>query len=175
MPFCKNCGSAVEGQFCSKCGTPVAAQDTPAYNPPPSAQTYSQPSEGAAPTQPLAAAGGLTDNVAGLLCYIFWLISGIVFLVIEPYNRNRFIRFHAFQSIFFTIAVIAAYIALAIIGTVLHIILPWGLVLALMGLLHLAVWLGSLVLWVLLLVKAYQGQRWKLPIIGGLAEKQAQA
>ncbi len=138
-------------------------------------QPESQPSQGAAPTQTPAAAGGLTDNVAGLLCYIFGLISGIVFLIIEPYNRNRFVRFHAFQSIFFCIAVIAAYIALAILGGVLHFILPWGLVLAIMGLLHLAVWLGSLVLWVLLLVKAYQGQQWKLPIIGDMAEKQAQA
>jgi uncharacterized membrane protein len=173
MPFCKNCGSAVEGQFCSKCGTPVAAQEVPEYNPPPPAQPYAEPAGGTAPSAPApAVAGGLTDNVAALLCYVFGLVTGILFLVIEPYNRNRLVRFHAFQSIFFNIAVVAAFIGLSIVAVALHVI-PG--VWVLMALLHLAVWLGSVVVWVLLLVKAYQGQQWKLPIIGGLAEKQAQA
>lgn len=172
MPFCRNCGSAVEGQFCSKCGTPVAVQDAPAYDPPPPAQPYTQPAGGAAPAPTPALAGGLTDNVAGLLCYVFGLVTGILFLVIQPYSRNRFVRFHAFQSIFFCIAVFAAAIAFDIIGIALHAIPGVWILIAL---LHLVLWLGTLVIWVFLLVKASQGQQWKLPVIGDLAEKQAQA
>jgi uncharacterized membrane protein len=122
--------------------------------------------------QPMPAAPGLTDNLAGLVCYVLGFITGVLFLVIQPYNRNKFIRFHAFQSIFFNIAMIALMIGLSIIGVALHMIpMMW----ALMGLLHLVVWLGSLAIWILLLIKAYQGQRWKVPIIGDMAEKQAGA
>src|SRR5579864_4887273 len=86
MPFCANCGASVEGRFCAKCGTPLAGEAPPA---------------GATPLGPgPAAAAGLTDNVAGALCYVLTFITGILFLLLEPYNRNRAIRFHAFQSIF---------------------------------------------------------------------------
>jgi uncharacterized membrane protein len=110
---------------------------------------------------------GLADNVAGALAYVT-IIPAIVFLVIEPFNRRRFVRFHAFQSIFFCAVWIAFDIALAIIG---HIpFLGWA---------TLFLWpLVSLVLFVILLIlalKAYQGQMFKLPVIGDLAEQQAGA
>jgi uncharacterized membrane protein len=136
----------------------------------PGAQPYAQASAPAAPAQSGTAAAGLTDNLAGLLCYVFGFITGILFLVLEPYNRNKFIRFHAFQAIFFNIAIIAVMIALSIVGVALHMIpMMW----ALMGLLHLVAWLGSLAVWIFLMIKAYQGQCWKLPVVGDLAEKQA--
>ena len=114
-----------------------------------------------------ATAGGLTDNVAGMLAYVTF-IPAIIFLVIEPYNRSRFIRFHAFQSIFLAVAMIAISIGLSVfsfIPVLGLILLP----------LHLLIWLGLFVLWIVLLLKANQGQMWKLPIIGDLAEKQAGA
>jgi uncharacterized membrane protein len=196
MPFCKNCGSNVEGQFCAKCGTPVAQAAAPAYPPPPAGQPYAaqppqyppppaqsyQPPAGAYPPPPGAyppppgqqyppaqpAAGGMTENVAGALCYVAGLITGIVFLALAPYNQNKFVRFHAFQSIFFNVA----FVGLWIVDMVLGFFLPWGLhiILSLFGL---VLWLGFMIVWILLMVKAYQNQKFKLPIIGQLAEQQA--
>jgi uncharacterized membrane protein len=112
-----------------------------------------------------ATAGGLTDNVAGMLAYVT-IIPAIVFLIMEPYNRSRFIRFHAFQCIFFYIAWTALWIVLSFIA---HI--PF------LGWLTILIWplvgLAGFVIWLVLLLKANQGQMWKLPIIGDLAEKQA--
>ncbi len=146
--------------FCSACGTqiPEGTAICPAC-----ARPASQPATGAAP----AVTGGLTDNVAGLLAYIT-IIPAIVFLVLEPYNKNRFIRFHAFQCIFFCVAWIVLWIVLGIIGQIP--ILGWAtlLIWPLIG-------LGGLIIWVILLLKAYQNQMFKLPVIGDMAEKQANA
>jgi len=114
----------------------------------------------------------MTDNVAGLLCYVFGLITGVLFLVIEPYNKNPFVRFHAFQSIFYNLFVIALSIVFGIISGIMLAALPF----AIWGLWHLVVmlvWLAIFAGWVMLLIKAYQGARFKLPVIGDLAEKQA--
>ena len=109
----------------------------------------------------------MTDNVAGMLAYVTF-IPAIIFLVVVPYNRNRFIRFHSFQNIFFHVAWIALWIALSIVGMLPF--LGWASVL---------IWpivgLAGFVVWLVLLLKAYQGQMFKLPIIGDIAEKQANA
>jgi uncharacterized membrane protein len=109
----------------------------------------------------------LADNVAGMLAYVT-IIPAIMFLVMEPYNKNRFVRFHSFQSIFFNIAWIVLWIALTIVGMIP--VLGWAtmLIWPLVG-------LGGLILWVVLLLKANQGQKFKLPLIGDMAEKQANA
>jgi uncharacterized membrane protein len=114
----------------------------------------------------------MTPNVAGALAYVLGLITGILFLVLEPYNRDRLVRFHAFQSIFLNLAVIAVYIVLMILGGVLGAVVPLvaGM---LFGLLSLVLWLAFLVLWVVLIVKTYGGSKMVLPVIGPLAEKQA--
>jgi uncharacterized membrane protein len=144
VAFCPNCGAQIpDGASCPIC--------------PPSAEQGIAPHAGA----------GLSDNVAGALAYLT-IIPAIVFLVIEPFNRRRFVRFHAFQSIFFFAVWIAADICLAIIG---HIpFLGWAV---------LFLWpLVSLVLFLILLIlalKAYQGQTFKLPVIGDIAEQQAGA
>jgi uncharacterized membrane protein len=91
-----------------------------------------------------------------------------LFLVLEPYSRNREIRFHAFQSIFFNIAVVG----LSILLTIITMILPWFMG-AMISLLSIVLWLGILGVWIYLMVKAYSGQKVVLPIIGPLAEKQA--
>lgn len=155
MAFCPNCGAAVEGRFCAKCGAQV--------DPAASAGTGPANAAYAAP-----AAGGLADNVAGALCYVLGLVTGILFLVLAPYNQSKFVRFHAFQAIFLHVAFIVLWIA----DTALAVALPWSLHL-LSSLLWMAIALGGLVVWILVLVKAYQGERFKLPVIGDLAEKQA--
>lgn len=128
-----------------------------------------------APTPTPAASSGMGNNVAGLLCYIpfgFGLILGIVFLVIEPYNKTRFVRFHAFQSIFLHVAAFAIWIGMFILSMILGFITR-GLSVFLMGPLMLIIWLGILVVMVVLMIKAYGNQEFKLPFIGDLAAKQA--
>jgi uncharacterized membrane protein len=156
MPFCPNCGAPVEGRFCAKCGTPT--EDAGA-------------GRGAAPPPQGPAAGGLTENAASALCYLLGFITGILFLVLEPYNRNKTVRFHAFQSIFLNVAWFALWIVIHILFGILATI-TGGLILVLSPLL-LLVGLAFFALWLYLMWKAYQNQKVVLPVIGPLAEKQA--
>ncbi len=144
MAFCATCGTQIaDGATCPKCAG-GAVQGTSAVAP---------------------AAAGLTDNVAGALAYVT-IIPAIIFLVLEPFNKKRFVRFHAFQCIFFAIAWTALWIVLSFVA---HIpFLGWATVL---------VWplvsLAGFVIWLILVLKAYQGQMFKLPVIGDMAEQQA--
>ena len=104
----------------------------------------------------------MTDNVAATLCYVLGFITGIIFLVLEPYNKSKTVRFHAFQSIFLSVAYLVIMVAVSVI-------LPFGLSLTLGPLIGLAFF----VLWLFLLWKTYQNQKVVLPVIGPLAEKQA--
>jgi uncharacterized membrane protein len=115
---------------------------------------------------------GLTDNVAGMLAYVT-IIPAILFLVLEPYNKNRFIRFHSFQSIFFAVGWIALWVAVMIISAILTVIPILGHLIAL--LLWMVISVGFFIIWVILLIKANQGLMYKLPVIGDMAEKQANA
>jgi uncharacterized membrane protein len=140
--------------FCNMCGAQVAE-----------GATVCAACSGRAAVLPAAAAPGLADNVAGMLAYVTF-IPAIIFLVTAPYNKSRFIRFHSFQSIFLFVALVALQIGLSILT-----IVPFlGLI---MIPLHFLVALGALALWIVLLLKANQGQMYKLPVIGDLAEKQA--
>lgn len=157
MAFCGNCGSQVNGAFCPTCGQAVSGQ--------------AGGGAAAAPTAAPVATSGMSENVAGLLCYILGFITGIIFLVLAPYNQNKFVRFHAFQSIFLSVAWVAVVIVEQIINALL-LSISLGLF-ALIATIWMVVGLGFLVLWVVLMVKAYNGQQWELPIIGALAKKQA--
>jgi uncharacterized membrane protein len=95
---------------------------------------------------------GLEENVAGFLCYLLWFVTGIVFLVVE--RESRFVKFHAKQS---TITFLVLFVILLLIG--------WIPVIGAM------VWILSLVLWLLLMIKALQGKRYSLPIVGKVAEE----
>ena len=112
----------------------------------------------------------LSDNVAAALCYLLGLVSGILFLLLTPYSQNRTIRFHALQSIFLNVAWIAVFIALSVISMILLPIPFVGAILSMI--LHLGANLGFFVLWLMLMYKAYNNERWVLPVIGPLAEKQ---
>lgn len=100
---------------------------------------------------------GLEQNVAGLLCYVLGWISGLVFIIIE--KENKFVRFHAMQSI----------IVFGVL-TIAHIILSWipfiGWVLGIL------ISILEFVLWIILMIKAFQGEKFKLPWAGNFAEKQ---
>jgi uncharacterized membrane protein len=154
--FCPNCGANVQGRFCAKCGTAVDAAAA-SSRPTPGAEPYTAGSG--------ASSGGMTQNVAGALCYPLGFITGILFLVLEPHNKNKFVRFHAFQSIFLSVA---AFVISIVLNMSLF-ILPFGL----WGMIMFLVQLGILGLAIFLIVKAYNNERFKLPIIGDLAEKQA--
>lgn len=123
------------------------------------------------PTPSPAASSGMSNNVAGMLCYLVGWITGLIFLLIEPYKNDKTVRFHAFQSIFFNVSLIGVYIVVFVLTMVLSAIArPLALI---FPLLMLVVWLGVLVAWIFLMVKAYNNQIFKLPIIGELAAKQA--
>jgi uncharacterized membrane protein len=102
---------------------------------------------------------GLSDNAASGLAY-FTIIPAIIFLVVAPYNQKAEIRFHCWQSLFLGIACIVIDVVLTMIPVVGWIILP------LFGLL-------VLIVWILCIVKAFGGQRFKIPLIGDFAAKQA--
>lgn len=111
---------------------------------------------------------GLTDDVAGGLAY-FTFIPAIIFLVVAPYNQKASIRFHCWQSILLFAAAVVIDIALAIVLTILAFIIPWYLISPIWWLIRLC-WL---LIWLLPTINAFQGKRFKLPIIGDFAEKQA--
>jgi uncharacterized membrane protein len=146
----------VEGRFCPKCGSAAGIPVGGAY-------------AAATPLAALPAANaGLTENAVGALCYLGGLVTGILFLVIAPYNQNPRIKFHAFQSILFNLVWMLGWFAMI----PLHMFLPFGLSL-LLSLFSLLLWGGGLVFWLFLMAKAYQGQTLSLPVIGGIARQQA--
>ncbi|HUB31285.1 MAG TPA: DUF4870 domain-containing protein [Terracidiphilus sp.] len=115
---------------------------------------------------PSAAQSGLSENAAGGLAYVT-IIPAIIFLLVEPYNKSSYIRFHSWQCIFMAIAWIVVDVAIGILARVMSVMgfLAFGL--------YPLVALGMLILWLMVLIKAFNGERLKLPIVGELAEKQA--
>jgi uncharacterized membrane protein len=107
---------------------------------------------------------GMQANVAALLCYVLGWVTGLVFFLIE--KENKFVRFHAMQSIIVFGALFVLQIALGIFAGLLAAMHLYFLIPALNGLVGLA----TLILWILLMVKAYQGEKFKLPIAGDMAE-----
>lgn len=100
---------------------------------------------------------GVAENIEGLLCYAFGWVTGLVFLLLE--QKNMFVRFHALQSL---VTFLALFIITAVIGLIPVLGILAGLVL----------WPLSVVLWIVLMVKAYKGERFKLPVVGDFVEQQ---
>jgi len=99
---------------------------------------------------------GLSENVAGLLCYVLGWVSGLVFVLIE--QESKFVRFHAIQSIYVFGTLTVASIILGWIPFI-GVVLSW------------IIWVIGIVLWIVLMIKAYQGAQFKLPWSGDLAER----
>ena len=108
---------------------------------------------------------GLSDTAAGGLAYIT-IIPAIIFLIVAPYNQKPLIRFHSWQSIFLAIAWFIVHIGLFIVGRMPF--AGWF-----MFFLSPLVSLGFFILWIIVLIKAFNGQRFKIPVIGDFAERQA--
>lgn len=100
---------------------------------------------------------GLEPNVAGLLCYVLGWVSGLIFLLLEP--KDKFVRFHAIQSIVVFGAINLAYFIVFRIPYIW--VIGW------------IFWAFGFVLWIVLMFKAYQGEKYKMPIAGDIAEKNA--
>ncbi|SRR5579871_1543973 len=150
MAFCSACGADLGGEaaFCPKCGKATAADASPAGAPPP-VQSATD------------AVAGMPENVAGMLSYLVGWLSGLFFFFTD---KRPSVRFHAMQSIVLFGAI-----------TVLDVVFGWtgffgGLF---MGMIINLVGLVALVCWVICMVKAYQGVRFKLPVVGDIAENLA--
>jgi uncharacterized membrane protein len=151
MPHCTKCGANVadNAAFCPSCGATVG---------------------GASPSTPAASSqSGLAENVAGLLCYVLGWITGLIFFLTD---KRPFVRFHAAQSI----VVFGAFMILRIIIGMMFVTsgltgvaTGFSLGIMLSGLVSIV----GLVLWILLMVKAYQGERYRLPIAAEFADKLA--
>ncbi|UCC61322.1 MAG: DUF4870 domain-containing protein [Dehalococcoidia bacterium] len=102
---------------------------------------------------------GLDSNIGALLAYVLGWITGLIFFLVE--QKDEFVRFHAMQSII----VFGAISVFSIIISILFIVPFLGAILGTF------LWIASVVIWIILLVKAYQGERFKMPIAGDLAEK----
>jgi uncharacterized membrane protein len=155
MAFCENCGRTVPDgtAVCPICPSPTF-----------------QGVAVAATAAPVAS--GLQPNTAGALTYLAGFITGIIFLVIDPYKSDRFVRFHAFQAIFFNVAWIGFWIIWMIAGMVLGAITK-GLFFLVELPVNLLLMVGGFCIWAFLMYSASQGKTFRLPIVGALAAKQA--
>ena len=169
MSFCKSCGNeiAVETPFCASCGSPITSTAGISLA---SGGRTAAAAIAAAPVAP--GSESMATNLVGALTYLAGFITVIIFLVLEPYKANSFVRFHAYQSIFFNVAWIVFWIAWMIVSAIFTpltagvfgvIALPLMLLLSLAG-------FG---IWALLMYQAYQQKLFKLPIIGKFAAQHA--
>ena len=174
MSFCQTCGTSLPdgSPTCTACGATQGAAAAAAPGPIPGA--IPGPIPGTIPAAaPMPAAGaGLTPNVAGALAYLVGAITGILFLVIDPFKNDRFVRFHAFQSIFFNLAWIGFWILWTIVGLMLGAV-SHGLFFIIQLPINLLITVGGFCLWAYLMYSAYQGKTFQIPVIGALAASQA--
>lgn len=126
--------------------------------------TPTRPPESAPPA---AGGSGLAANVAGALSYLLGALTGVLFLVID--KERAFVRFHAMQSILFTVAWIAAWIVMTILGFILNVIPVIGWLIGALLWLFLAV--AGFVLWLYLMYQAFQGNEWEIPVLGEQARR----
>ncbi len=156
MAFCRACGQdAGDASFCPKCGAPQGTSQG-------AAQSSAVAAPAAATDSPTA---GIDENVAGLLCYVFGWVSGLIFLLID---KRPFVKFHGAQSIAFNICIVPIWFALWIVWLIL-------LHVPIIGLLGVAIFpifgLAVFAVWIFLMYKAYSHEKFKLPIIGDIVEK----
>ena len=169
MSFCKSCGSelVVDNSFCASCGSPITST---------AGISVAGGAQGAAaaiaPAPVALGSETMATNLVGALTYLAGFITGIIFLVLEPYKANSFVRFHAYQSIFFNVAWVVFWIAWMIVSAILTPLTAgvFGLIaLPLMLLLSLA----GFGIWAFLMYQAYQQKLFKLPIVGKFAAQHA--
>jgi uncharacterized membrane protein len=161
------------GQYSGSAPTPLTEpynSQQGGYQQPDYQQPYSTPAAGVRPNVNGPTSMGMDANIAAGLSYIVGWITGLIFFIME--KQNRFVRFHAMQSILFSAALTAFYILLNIVSFALAIAsIPFlGLLLSGAGFL---VAIGTLVVWIFLVINAFQGKYFKLPVLGNYAERYA--
>ena len=162
-------------RFCASCGAQMAdtASACPACGK--AAGLSAGGGTAAAPATVVGTGQGIDPKLGGLLCYLpvgpIPLIADIFFLVAEPYKHDKFLRFHAFQSLFTGVAIFVLWFALIVLGVVLGAVFPPLALIIIPA--YMCLGLGALVLFVILMIKAYGGQMWRVPIVGNFAAKQA--
>jgi len=166
---CPHCAAQMPGTaaFCPGCGRPMLSQSVPGPSMP-GESVLGQPMPTEARAQ--GRVGALPENIAGVLAY-FTFVPAIVFLILDPYNKNRFVRFHSLQCLLLWAASGLFAIALKLASVVLFIIPVLGPLLV--YLVSTVVVLAAVVIWVVLVVKAFQGEMFKLPLLGDFAAQQA--
>lgn len=159
MPYCASCGASLmdDSSFCFNCGK--------------QAQTAGVTVDGDSGLK--IEDSGISDDLAGMLAY--FLIPAVLFLVLDTYKKSRFIRFHAFQCLYFVAAWFVFDIATGILGTVVDAIPFIGHLSLLIFLTSHLVNLACTVVEIYLMVRAYQGKQVRLPVIGAMAAKHANA
>ncbi len=169
MSSCQSCGAAlgVDTRFCQSCGSPTeinAVDATTVVERAGAVAVVSAPGDARPKT--------MDTNVVGALAYVAGFLTGIIFLALDPYKSNSFVRFHAFQSIFFSVAWVAFWMVWMIVSAVLT-----PLTAGIFGLialpLILSFTLAGFGIWILLMYQAYQQKLFKLPIVGKFAAEQA--
>jgi uncharacterized membrane protein len=154
--------------FCQSCATPILDGAMQCGNC--LVRTAAAATVSSSAVQPVAS--GISVNAAAALTYLGGFVTGIIFLLIEPYKSDRLVRFHAFQSIFFNVAWVGLWVVWTIVGILLSAVTK-GLFFFLQMPIDLVLMVGGFALWIWLMYSAYQGKTFKLPIIGALAAKQA--
>ncbi len=155
MAHCTKCGAAIadNAAFCGSCGSAQSAAPSAGSAPPPAS---------AAPAQ-----SQMSENVAGFLSYLLWWVTGLIFYFID---KRPYVRFHAAQSIVVFGGLSILHVVIGIFVTASFFAGGWtgfsfgGLLLSLIDLV-------GLILWILLMIKAYQGERFRMPVAADLAEK----
>jgi uncharacterized membrane protein len=178
LTLCPDCAAQMPATaaFCPGCGRSMLSQpmlSQTQLDPPVQGQTVpSQP----VPIQPMPEArahgsvGALPESIAGALAYLTF-VPAVLFLVLEPYSKNRFVRFHSVQSLLLWGASVLFAIALKLASVILFIIPVLGPLLV--WLVSTVVLLAAVVIWVVLVVKALQGEMFRLPTLGDFAAQQA--
>ena len=113
----------------------------------------------------------MASNIAAVLTYVLGFITGIIFLILEPYKNDKFVRFHAYQSIFISVVFMVFWILWN--GLFWSLFMSVRFLWPILSLISTVVGLGGFLLWLFLMYKAYNNERFMLPIIGELAAKQA--
>lgn len=174
LTSCPQCDAQMPATaaFCPGCGQPMPERPMPEQSTPRESTTGQTLIEQPMPTEARAQGrvGAVPENIAGVLAY-FTFVPAVIFLVLDPYNKNRFVRFHSVQCLLLWGASVLFAIALKLASVVLFIIPVLGPLLV--YLVSTVVVLAAGVIWVVLVVKAFQGEMFKLPLLGDFAAQQA--
>ena len=171
MSACQSCGTALAADtlFCQSCGSPTELRPDVSG----SASAMESPAGVVVmPTPGEAGSKTMDTNLVGALTYLAGFVTGIVFLVLDPYKSNSFVRFRAFQTIFFNVAWIAFWIVWMILSAALTPLTAgiFGLIALPLMLIFILAGVG---IWIFLMYQAYQQKLFRLPLVGKFAAEHA--